>query len=376
MPEKLRDTCKPTSPANHLPRMVDFMGKQSFLFHAARAALLAGSIVRAAPALASEPQTGVYIGLGAGGSYQADTDITGTGTNAKADFKLGFTGLGRMGYAFKNGLRVEVEGSYRDNGLDSLTPSGVVGATTQFDRTNAGVMVNLAYDFHNSSNFVPTVGAGIGVAFTTSGQVGDRAKLAGQVMAGVGYQINDRITAFADYRFFATPEIDGRAFGTALSSSNFNHSIVAGLRFKLGDPWGDNGLKTTDPSGLQPIASQVMQNQLASVPAPAGDLPTNYMVFFDTNLSILSPKAQDMVRTAAANMRLGSHTRINVTGHTDRAGDGRYNEALSARRAAAVQQLLVASGIPSEEIVVMAKGESAPLVENAGWTRGAEEPAS
>ena len=363
MLEKLGDTCKQTSPANHLPRMVYLMGKQFFLFHAAAAALFAGTIAGAGPAQASEPQTGVYIGLGAGGGYQADTDITGTGSNAKADFKLGLTGLGSMGYAFKNGLRVEVEGSYRDNGLDSLTPSGVVGANTQFDRTNAGFMVNFAYDFHNSSNFVPTVGAGIGVAFTTSGQVGDQAKPAGELMAGVGYQINERITAFADYRFFVTPEIVSRAFGANLSSSNFNHSIVAGLRFKLGDPWGNNGIKATEPTGLQPIAAQVMQNQLAAVAAPAGGLPANYIVFFDTNLSILSPKAQDVVRTAAANMQLGSHSRINVTGHTDRVGSGSYNEALSARRAAAVQQLLVASGISSDEIVVMTKGERAPLIE-------------
>ena len=109
---------------------------------------------------AAEAVNGVYIGLGAGGNYQARVDIDGATTNANADFALGFAGVGSVGYAFKNGVRLELEGSYRENDVDSVNTSGVVTPATQIERSTAAVMMNVAFDYHNETRFVPSLGAG------------------------------------------------------------------------------------------------------------------------------------------------------------------------------------------------------------------------
>src|SRR5271165_6857599 len=50
------------------------------------------------------------------------------GSNIQLDRNNGFTGLGSLGYAFGNGFRLELEGSYRQNGLHSL--SGTYASTS------------------------------------------------------------------------------------------------------------------------------------------------------------------------------------------------------------------------------------------------------
>jgi outer membrane protein OmpA-like peptidoglycan-associated protein len=58
-----------------------------------------------------------------------------------------------------------------------------------------------------------------------------------------------------------------------------------------------------------------------------------------------------------------------VTGHADRAGPDSYNMALSMRRADAVKAVLVREGVPANQIAVVARGESQPLVPTADGVR-------
>ena len=60
-----------------------------------------------------------------------------------------------------------------------------------------------------------------------------------------------------------------------------------------------------------------------------------------------------------------------VTGNADRSGADGYNQALSLRRAEAVKAVLVRDGVQSSTIVIIAKGETQPLVSTAD---GAREP--
>jgi outer membrane protein OmpA-like peptidoglycan-associated protein len=58
-----------------------------------------------------------------------------------------------------------------------------------------------------------------------------------------------------------------------------------------------------------------------------------------------------------------------VTGHADRSGSDAYNMALSLRRANAVKDQLVREGIAANQIVVVGRGESQPLVPTADGVR-------
>ena len=58
----------------------------------------------------------------------------------------------------------------------------------------------------------------------------------------------------------------------------------------------------------------------------------------------------------------GPDLTIAVAGHTDTSGSAAYNLGLSARRAEAVRQALVAGGVPADAIMTDSFGESDPLV--------------
>lgn len=59
-----------------------------------------------------------------------------------------------------------------------------------------------------------------------------------------------------------------------------------------------------------------------------------------------------------------SHVRVEIAGHTDALGDADYNQALSARRAYAVKDYLMANGVAAERLVATGYGSSRPVAEN------------
>lgn len=56
---------------------------------------------------------------------------------------------------------------------------------------------------------------------------------------------------------------------------------------------------------------------------------------------------------------------VDIEGHTDGTGDARYNDALSVRRASAVADAMVSSGLRREDIKVVGLGERNPVDTNA-----------
>jgi outer membrane protein OmpA-like peptidoglycan-associated protein len=60
--------------------------------------------------------------------------------------------------------------------------------------------------------------------------------------------------------------------------------------------------------------------------------------------------------------------RFSVEGHTDSVGAAEYNDALSQRRAAAVERFLEGAGVPSARLETVGRGESAPVATNVDPT--------
>ncbi len=106
--------------------------------------------------------------------------------------------------------------------------------------------------------------------------------------------------------------------------------------------------------------------------APAVPIQRNFLVFFEFAKSDVTPEANRVIIQAADSAKAGNVTRINVTGHADRAGSAAYNQALSRRRASAVMDALVRRGISRNQIFVFARGESQPLVATRDGVREAQ----
>ncbi len=89
------------------------------------------------------------------------------------------------------------------------------------------------------------------------------------------------------------------------------------------------------------------------------------IVLFEFDKADLLPEGQKEVEKIAQVIQEQYSSRsIVVEGHTDSIGREEYNQTLSERRANAVREALIASGIKPEKIVARAFGENNPVASN------------
>jgi OOP family OmpA-OmpF porin len=129
----------------------------------------------------------------------------------------------------------------------------------------------------------------------------------------------------------------------------------------------------TDFSGSQAAKIQVNDiTEALAVPRgtriEASAPPTIRLpIFFEFNSAQLKPEASqllDKVSAALASGELESF-RFSIEGHTDDVGSPEYNSSLSAQRAQAVENYLIAKGVPRSRLGVIGHGEADPVAPNS-----------
>ncbi|GGJ09269.1 OmpA family protein [Neoroseomonas lacus] len=341
------------------------------------ATLLSLPMAATANAQSWDPRvTGVYVAGGFGTNYLDDSD---SDRNISISFEWGYAGVLSVGYGFGNGLRLEVEGNYRQNDVDSIsTNAGNLPRTTGTVRSY-GAMANVLYDFVLGP-VMPYVGVGGGYVWNDYDSVGFQVRNGNnnaqfnaggtngafgyQAILGVAFPIQSvpGLALTAEGRFMGTTgdDIDGRFNSNAtvngqtltardnvkFSTDNYNWSILFGVRYNFG--------RTAAP--VVPVAA---------APAPA----RTFLVFFDWNRADLTARARQIIGEAAQARTTQAVTRIEVNGYTDTSGSAQYNQGLSVRRANTVAAELVRLGVPRNEIVARGFGETNLLVPTPDNTR-------
>jgi outer membrane protein OmpA-like peptidoglycan-associated protein len=359
-----------------------------------RTVLLAATVLAVPVAVHAQPIEGLYIGAGVGANYLtsygtkstsihdavgADPRVAGgplAGAPTRGqDFHwdLGFVGIASLGYGFGNGLRVEVEGDYRENGLRHFTTPGVPTVADNFSRTY-GPMANVLYDFDLTQYGVPPyvmpyLGVGVGYQWTEYDKLtatspagrgtlfaewnDTRGNFAYQGIAGVAFPVvGTGLAITMEYRFLGTlPNSTFHGYGVAAGvpyygkvkiSEQFNHAGLLGVRYAF----------QAAPPPPPPAPVQ------APAPAPA----RSYLVFFDWDRADLTDRARQIIAEAAQNSTRVQYTRIQVNGYTDTSGTPAYNQRLSVRRAQNVAAELVKDGVPRNVISIQGFGETHLLV--------------
>lgn len=83
--------------------------------------------------------------------------------------------------------------------------------------------------------------------------------------------------------------------------------------------------------------------------------------FFAHDSAVVSPSAYSGLQGLAQMLLDYPNTRIRVEGHTDKTGSDAHNLQLSQRRAQAVRDILVQSGVPGSRIEVVGMGSQHPV---------------
>ncbi|HEY0425921.1 MAG TPA: OmpA family protein [Rhodopila sp.] len=346
-----------------------------------RNGLVAATILALPVAANAQPLTGLYLGGGAGVNImqnetaKLNTPIPGVQSSPRLNSRVGPAVVLSLGYGLGNGLRAEVEGSYRYNNF-----SGTSGQTTSGGlEQKFGAMFNVLYDFGAIIPIVkPYVGVGAGyqwakesnlhasgLGLAAAAKTGTEGSFAYQGILGVDLPIAAApgLTFAVDYRFMGlaqnrnysgvvnTPGSVGRA-ATFKLSDDYNHTVLIGFRYAFG---------ATAPAPVAPAPAAV-------APSPVS---RSYLVFFDWDKAALTDRARQIVSEAAANSTKVQYTQLEVNGYTDTSGTPKYNQGLSVRRAQAVAAELVKDGVPKSAIAIQGFGETHLLVPTG---EGVREP--
>lgn len=84
------------------------------------------------------------------------------------------------------------------------------------------------------------------------------------------------------------------------------------------------------------------------------------VLYFAFDEDTLAPRSQRQLGIVAHLLMTDPGKKLTLSGHTDALGTEEYNEQLSIRRAAAVKEFLVKSGVAEGQIDTKAKGQSQP----------------
>ena len=311
----------------------------------------------------AEPVTGPYVSLDGGLAIHPANDFNyhSLGVTGTLQWNLGYTVMGGIGYGFGDGIRIEVDGDYVNNGASKANGTNGDMSISGHER-NYGGMANLFYDLPVSLPvpLTPYIGAGAGYQFVDYHPfVGNsverifqsRGSFAFDVIGGVAYDIPQvpGLAVTAEYRFMdltANRNYFGNGVrGLVAVGPEVSHSFLIGVRYQLFHP-------APPPPAPTP----------APVAAPAPTPAKTYLVFFDWDKYNLTPRATSVIAQAASDSKTENTTTINVAGYTDTSGTPNYNMGLSWRRAKAVAAELVTDGVPASEIETKGYGETHPLV--------------
>lgn len=193
------------------------------------AAALAGLVVPPAQA-----DAGPYLRFGAGAGFVDEDSFSGS------LFEDGYMGTASIGYNWFfpeqiADLRIELEASYRDNDLESISTIPAVGRARAYS-----AMVNGLFDFRTTWPFVPYLGAGIGatrIQYDDNGgglfaTIDDHDTVfAYQVMGGFNYNLSSGLALGVEYRFLETEnfELNTSVPGAVFRSDYNHHSVMTTL---------------------------------------------------------------------------------------------------------------------------------------------------
>lgn len=169
---------------------------------------------------------GMYAGGNLGINYTHDGEIASSGFDTA--FAVGYAIGGYVGFDMGD-YRLEGEVSYRANDIDDIA-----GVPWPGDVKTTALMANAFYDFDSGLPFVPYVGVGLGVGFSTinyGGSLdGDATAIAYQIILGGSYGMTDTLDLTLDYRFFSmgTPKYDFS--GIEISQAYSNSAFMFGVR--------------------------------------------------------------------------------------------------------------------------------------------------
>ena len=211
------------------------------------------------------PASGLTVGVRGALSILNSDSVSGVAVSqygplaGTVDYDKGYGFSFMLGYALGNGLRVEAEGGYINNGFQGInveTPGAFVTQLESGENKLGGdlsaltLMMNAYYDIDLGSSLVPYIGGGLGAADLSSAMKSTAGNLLVddtdcifiyQIGAGLGYKISGYskgpdVTVSLDYRYLASfedPRFKQKVTGNFVEGEFGGHYLGGGIRLGI-----------------------------------------------------------------------------------------------------------------------------------------------
>jgi OmpA-OmpF porin, OOP family len=194
---------------------------------------------------AAASSEGTYFALEGGVNFLQDSDlsITVPGPTEIAGelfYTTGWAAGAAAGYECANGLALEAELAYRQNGLDG---EEVMGTPLGVDGTESSIafMGNAKFNMDTGTLLTPFVGAGAGLAVLKvdaqpdgGGDFKDTdTQFAYQAMAGVSYAVSPHLHLALEYIYFATTSPTFAADSVSVDMNYHAQDLFMSLSYDL-----------------------------------------------------------------------------------------------------------------------------------------------
>jgi outer membrane protein OmpA-like peptidoglycan-associated protein len=121
--------------------------------------------------------------------------------------------------------------------------------------------------------------------------------------------------------------------------------------------------RDTAPSPPVEIKDEVIDSLFSEALAIQPIPPIHFILYFERNSIQLKPESYKVMDAIILSIHQRNSEYISITGHTDTLGEKDYNYDLSQRRALAVRDLLIKSGVPKESLETIYYGEQNLLIQ-------------
>ena len=191
-----------------------------------------------------------YVNADLGGCVTMDTDLNGffgpVAPGSKVKFDPGLRYGITAGFQLTEWFALEAELGGMSTEINEITDANAVSAWF----SSIPILVNAKFQWKNASRFTPYVGVGVGgsasflsmdfIELNGVGVTGDTSDFvfAAQALAGLRYNLNDRMSLAVEYRFLWTENPSFEAdFTSGLASDHISFGQIESQSLSLAFNW-------------------------------------------------------------------------------------------------------------------------------------------
>jgi len=143
---------------------------------------------------------------------------------------------------------------------------------------------------------------------------------------------------------------DGTAVTTASGACVRTGQWTTGMRYRSCEPF--------PTAKLVPAAAKLASEES---PLLAEPIRMSMNTLFDFDSALLRADAAPALDALAKRLTQGNYQKVDIVGHADRMGPGKYNQKLSEQRAEAVRDYLLLRGLDATRVNTTGVGATEPL---------------